>query len=105
MKLLSCVMAVIFLCVLSSAASGRSAAPASEIKMPEPKHDGLVSVEKALKDRRCVRVYKVVPLSINDVSQILWAAQGISETARGLRTVPSARARYFLSPFISLQGT
>ncbi len=63
------------------------------LALPEPRRDGCVSVEKALSERRSVREYSKEPLSLHDVSQILWAAQGI--TARdGLRTAPSAGALY-----------
>ncbi|MBP1748181.1 MAG: nitroreductase [Deltaproteobacteria bacterium] len=99
MKLISYVIGVILLCVLSSAAYGQSAASGAQIKLPEPKYDGTVSVEKALKERRSVRAYKDAPLSMSDVSQILWAAQGITEPGRGLRTAPSARAQYFLTVY------
>ena len=100
MKRVFYVMAAILLCVLSSAVYGQSASSAAQIKLPEPKYDGTVSVEKALKERRTVRTYKDIPLSMNDVSQILWAAQGITEPGRGLRTAPSARAQYFLTVYI-----
>lgn len=99
MKLVSCVMAAVLLCVLSAAAFGQSAAPGAQIKLPEPKYDGAVSVEKALKERRSIRVYKDAPLSLGDVSQVLWSAQGITEPGRGLRTAPSARAQYFITVY------
>ena len=35
-----------------------------------------------------------------DISQILWAAQGITEPKRGLRTAPSAKALYLLSTYL-----
>ena len=85
MKAIACVMTAMLLCVLSSAAFGQSAAPGAQVKLPEPKYDGTVSVEKALKERRTVRVYKEAPLSMSDVSQILWAAQGITEHWPGFK--------------------
>jgi SagB-type dehydrogenase family enzyme len=70
------------------------------VKLPAPKLDGQVSVEKALSQRRSVRVYKDEPLSLSEVSQILWAAQGVSDSASGKRTAPSARAMYFLDVYL-----
>jgi len=70
------------------------------VKLPAPKLDGQVSVEKALWQRRSVRAYKEEPLSLAEVSQILWAAQGVSDSASGKRTAPSARAMYFLDVYL-----
>ena len=70
------------------------------IKLPPPRLDGSVSVEKALLERRSVRSYKEEPLSLAEVSQLLWAAQGITEPKRGLRTAPSARATYLLEVYV-----
>jgi hypothetical protein len=88
-------MAVVCLVFLSSAAVyGQGAGSGVQIKLPEPKYDGTVSVEKALKERRSVRVYKDSPLSMAEVSQVLFAAQGVTEPGRGLRTAPSARTSH-----------
>ena len=70
------------------------------INLPQPVLDGSVSVEKALSERRSVRSYKDQPLTIPEVSQLLWAAQGITEPKRGLRTAPSARAQYLIQVYI-----
>lgn len=70
------------------------------IKLPLPKLDSNVSVEKALLERRSLRGYKEEPLTLNELSQILWAAQGITEPKRGLRTAPSARALYLLEIYV-----
>lgn len=68
------------------------------IKLPEPKYDGSISLEKAILERRSVRDYKKDPLTLPEISQILWAAQGI--TGAGYRTAPSAGALYPLEIYI-----
>ena len=73
---------------LESGASGRI----ETIQLPEPNRDGKVSVEQALRERRTVRSFKDEPLTLHEISQLLWAAQGITETPKALRTAPSAGA-------------
>jgi SagB-type dehydrogenase family enzyme len=70
-----------------------------KIKLPEPRHDSKISIEKALKERRSVRDYKNEPLTIPEISQLLWSAQGITASG-GLRTAPSAGALYPLEVYI-----
>lgn len=72
-----------------------------KIKLPLPRHDSATSVEKALLDRRSVRDLRDEPLTINEVSQLLWAAQGITDS-RGFRTAPSAGALYPLELYIAI---
>lgn len=69
------------------------------VKLPEPKYDSKVSVEKALLERRSIRNYKDEPLTLDEVSQLLWAAQGITDR-RGFRTAPSAGALYPLEIYV-----
>ncbi|MDI6800917.1 MAG: SagB/ThcOx family dehydrogenase [Thermodesulfovibrionales bacterium] len=69
------------------------------IKLPEPKYDSNTSVEQALLERRSVRVYKDESLTLTEVSQLLWAAQGITDP-RGFRTAPSAGALYPLELYV-----
>jgi SagB-type dehydrogenase family enzyme len=71
-----------------------------EIPLPDPKYDGKVSVERALRERRTVRTYEEGPLTLNEISQLLWAAQGITDASRGLRTAPSAGALYPLEVYL-----
>jgi len=70
------------------------------IQLPCPKYDGKVSVEQALCRRRTVREYKEEQLTLDEVSQLLWAAQGITDAERGLRTAPSAGATYPLEVYV-----
>jgi len=62
--------------------------------------DGAISVEKALAARRSVRNYAALPLTLSELSQVLWAAQGFSGPG-GLRTTPSAGALYPLEIYIA----
>jgi len=71
----------------------------SEIKLPNPRYRGDVSLEEALLRRRSVRDYTDEPLTIQEVSQLLWAAQGITDP-RGFRTSPSAGATYPLETYL-----
>ncbi len=68
------------------------------IKLPPPNFKSKMSVEEAIYKRCSVRKYKNEPLTIDQVSQILWSAQGITE--RGRRAVPSAGATYPLEIFL-----
>jgi SagB-type dehydrogenase family enzyme len=58
-----------------------------------PRQSGDMAFEQALTRRRSVRRYGPQPLALADVSQLLWAAQGIT-SAGGRRTAPSAGALY-----------
>jgi SagB-type dehydrogenase family enzyme len=69
------------------------------IKLPEPAYKSNISVEEALLKRRSVRDYKDKPLTLAEVSQLLWAAQGITGSF-GFRTAPSAGALYPLEVYI-----
>jgi SagB-type dehydrogenase family enzyme len=74
--------------------------PGRSVKLPDPRRDSETSVEKALLKRRSLRSYAEQPLTLAQVSQILWAAQGVTEPTRGLRTAPSAGALYPLEVYV-----
>jgi SagB-type dehydrogenase family enzyme len=69
------------------------------VKLPKPRYAGNVSVEEAMLKRRSVRKYKKSPLELSDISQLLWAAQGVTDP-RGFRTAPSAGALYPLELYL-----
>lgn len=69
------------------------------IDLPKPKHSGEHSIEEVLLKRRSVRSYADEPLSLGDISQLLWAAQGLTGN-EGKRTAPSAGAIYPLSIYL-----
>jgi SagB-type dehydrogenase family enzyme len=63
------------------------------IVLPEPELAGELSLEETLSLRRSVRSYSDMPLTLHELSQLLWAAQGITSD-EGFRTAPSAGALY-----------
>lgn len=69
------------------------------IDLPPPLRRSAVSVEEALRSRRSAREYRRGSLGLAEVSQLLWAAQG-QTGGEGLRTAPSAGARYPLRVYV-----
>jgi len=70
------------------------------IKLPAPQTKGSMSVEETITRRRSVRNFRNQSMSLSQLSQILWVAQGITEPGQGLRAVPSAGATYPLELFV-----
>jgi SagB-type dehydrogenase family enzyme len=68
-------------------------APGYTVTLPAPRLDSPMSVEQALHERRSVRTYQDAPLTLDELSQLLWAAQGITHPA-GWRTAASAGGLY-----------
>lgn len=68
------------------------------IDLPFPAKDSRFSLEKALNQRRSYTTYQDQPITLADLSQLLWAAQGITADWGG-RTVPSAKSIYPLTVF------
>ncbi|HEY4698806.1 MAG TPA: SagB/ThcOx family dehydrogenase [Nitrososphaerales archaeon] len=77
-----------------------------EIQLFEPVKKGTVSIEEAISRRRSIRNYTSEPLNLQEVGQLLWAAQGVTEPNWSLRAAPSAGGTYPLEIYIvvSLNG-
>jgi SagB-type dehydrogenase family enzyme len=70
------------------------------LELPAPELKGRMSLEQALAARRSVREFIRQTLTERELSQLLWAAQGITR-ADGLRTAPSAGALYPLELWVA----
>jgi SagB-type dehydrogenase family enzyme len=70
-----------------------------ETRLPESRTTGALSVEEAIARRRSVREFREAALDLRQVSQLLWAAQGVTG-GDGLRAAPSAGALYPLEVFL-----
>ena len=95
----------------ASNAEGRAVLTRSEnsplmYTLPSPNTKGSVSVEEALAKRRSHRRFQNKEVSAAHLSQLLWAAYGITEPRGGtslrggLRTTPSAGAIYPLEIYV-----
>lgn len=73
------------------------------IKLPKPELQSEISIEEALSTRRSRRSYTEEPLTIRQLSQILWAGQGITEEPY-FRTAPSAGALYPIDLYIAVNN-
>jgi len=69
------------------------------ITLPEPARESDTSVEEALLGRRSIRSFNEAALTLKEVGQLLWAAQGITGPG-GKRTAPSAMALYALEVYV-----
>jgi len=69
------------------------------ISLPEPARSGETSLESLLQQRRSVREYQEAAIDLAAIGQLLWAAQGITDS-RGFRTAPSAGALYPLELYV-----
>lgn len=70
------------------------------IGLPKPSFKGSMSVEEAIKKRRTVRDFSSRSLTIEHLSQILWAAQGITGERINFRSAPSAGIMYPLDVYM-----
>jgi SagB-type dehydrogenase family enzyme len=77
-----------------------SGVPRAALPLPRPRLDGPLSLEQAIAQRRSVRDYRDAPVTLAEAAQVLWAAQGVTDAAGGLRAAPSAGALYPLEVFL-----
>jgi len=70
-----------------------------------PRPDGPVtSLDEVLSSRRSVRTFLPEPLSLEELSYLLWASTGITRRERGyeFRTAPSAGALYPVETYVAV---
>ncbi len=95
MKLIGGILAVL----ISGAVLSVCAAEPVFVDLPKPQTKGKVSVEQALQQRRSFREPSEKPITLKEVGQLCWAAQGVTDD-KGHRTAPSAMASYPLELYV-----
>jgi SagB-type dehydrogenase family enzyme len=71
----------------------------SSIALPSPRLVGDRSLEEAIANRRSIREFSDQPLSDDEIGQLLWSGQGVTD-AEGRRTTPSAGGLYPLELYV-----
>jgi SagB-type dehydrogenase family enzyme len=79
---------------MAGKADGTTRGKEHQMNLPKPRLTGEVSVEQAIKHRRTIRSYLSKPLTLEQLSQIFWAAQGITGDRGYKRSAPSGGALY-----------
>lgn len=72
----------------------------TDVVLPPPATTGGMALTEALATRRSSRSLAGKPLPLEQVSQLCWAAQGITERQSGKRTAPSAMALYAVNLYV-----
>ncbi len=70
------------------------------IKLPQPNKRGNISLEEAILKRRSVRSLSDKELSLEQISQLLWSCQGITDDSKRFRSAPSAGATFPLEVYV-----
>ena len=70
------------------------------VSLPAPREQGEVSVEDAIASRRSRRSYGDRPLGRDELGQLCWATQGVTDRTDGHRAAPSAGALYPLELYV-----
>lgn len=89
---------LIFLFLITSV--GAQLPSSAEIKLGTPDKNRGSSLMNALSQRASIRSWDTTKMSINDISDLLWAANGINRVEKGLRTAPSAHNAQDIDIFI-----
>ena len=73
-----------------------------KIDLPPPVVQGGPGLWETIRTRRSIRAYTQEPMKLEELSQILWATQGITASAgeHRLRTTPSAGALYPIETYL-----
>jgi len=72
----------------------------SWVSLPAPSGKEAFPLEKAIALRRSTRAFLRKPITLMQVSRLLWAAQGITDRKSGFRSVPSGGALYPLEVYV-----
>lgn len=82
----------------------RSKVYPDSVKVPLPpfEPERLMTLDTILRERKSVRVYQPKPLTIGQLSYLLWASTGVQRVERSFefRTAPSAGAQYPIETYI-----
>ena len=100
--LLTILIAALAAALNTGVSDGRDGAMATKVELPKAALEGKMSVEEAIAGRRSRREFSDKALTLEQVAQLLWCAQGTTDERGSKRAAPSAGATYPLSVFLAV---
>jgi SagB-type dehydrogenase family enzyme len=94
------VLGLALVCCAAQRTMDAGTATTSRVSLPPASKTGGMTLAQALATRRSVRSFTATALTQQELAQLLWAAQGVTDD-RGHRTAPSARAAYYLHVYLA----
>jgi SagB-type dehydrogenase family enzyme len=79
-------------------------AKSQDIALPAPNKTGGKPLMQALNDRQSVRTFTMENLTLNQLSDLLWAGWGFNRPADKKRTAPSSRNVQEIDVYVALQS-
>ena len=89
--------------LLSEPVATTSSVPFDTLTLVPPDFDLPADLMKALKERRSVREYDTLPVTLRQLSELLWAANGVNRED-GRRTAPAAVNQQITDIYVILPG-
>ncbi len=74
------------------------------ISLPKPNLSSQTSLEKSIFERRSIREFSQEAMPLQQVGQLLWSAQGITDEASAYRAAPSAGALFPLKLYVAISN-
>jgi SagB-type dehydrogenase family enzyme len=81
--------------------------PGIELSRPETTREKSLHLQEAIERRRSIRQYSQTPISLEELSFLLWCTQGVRQVipeSATLRNVPSAGARHAFETYLLLNS-
>jgi len=92
--------------ILTSLMSTGAGIAQPQIQLPPPQKEGGKSLMQALAQRQSTRSFTETPLTFQQLSNLLWAADGVNRESSGKRTAPSANNAQEIDIYVLLrEGT
>lgn len=91
---------ILSVCFLIMIFNGRSVSKMEILNLPAPRLKGNVSLEETILKRRSVRNFSGTELTIEEISQLVWAGQGVTESSGRYRASPSGGATYPMELYV-----
>lgn len=95
---------IFIMCQSSSFVYAQDAKDLAAITLLKPRFSDSATLMNALEKRRSVREFRKEELSLQTISNLLWAANGINRPEQGMRTAPSAKNAQEIDVYVAMKS-